>query len=247
MPSAAAESPVAEAPVNPTAACSRWSVGANIGLPFFWGDFTSLSADKTYMGVSLGLQATYQIVPALGITLSLDWARNKAGARDYAAGYLLDVHGMTWYTPRPGTTRNYGELYSAIDMFSAGLHLDVNINALFGPTVANARLKVLVSPAVYAQRFDADVCEKKGGKRYVDRRLAKDVSIGLGGDLVLRYDLSRSLDLQLKGTAVWINDNDFDNISTVGYVKHNAFWGVSAGVVWKIGGKSRPNLLHKKK
>lgn len=244
--------PVAEQQPQPVVAepaprYSRWSVGASVGLPFFWGDMTSTSGDKTYIGVMAGVQATYQASPLFGVTLSFDWARNRAGSRGYAKGYLLDASGMTWYTPQSITTQEYGDLYSKINMYSAGLHLDVNVNRLFGPRIANSRLKLIVSPAVYAQHFSSKVYTKSDDKVYVGERLSKDLSLGLGGDLILRYNVSPAIDLQLKGTGVWITDNLFDNIRTVGYVKQNAMWGVSAGVVWKIGGNRNASLLHKTK
>lgn len=226
---------------------SRWSVGANVGVPFFWGDMTSISADKTYIGVMAGLQAAYQISPMFGVSLSFDWARNKAGARDYAKGYLLDAGGMTWYTPQSFATQEYGGLYSKINMYSAGLHIDVNVNRLFGPSIANCRLKLIVSPALYGQHFSSKIHTRSDDKLYVGERLSKDLNLGLGGDLVLRYDVNHAMDVQLKGTGIWITDNLFDNVRTVGYVKQNAMWGVSAGVVWKIGGKRNANLLHKEK
>ena len=256
-PSAAVErkpEPVAEQQPDPVAVTapapqsySLWSIGANIGLPFFWGDMTSLSADKTYVGISAGIQGTCQINPLLGITLSLDWAQNKAGLRDYAKGYLLDPAGMTWYTPQSFSTQAYGDLYSKINMFSAGLHLDVNVLHLFGSRMANGRFKVIVSPAIYAQHFSSKVYTKSDDKVYAGDRLSKDISLGLGGDVALRYALSPAFDVQLKGTGIWITDNAFDNIETIGYVRQNAMWSVSAGLVWKIGGNRNTNLLYKSK
>lgn len=226
---------------------SRWSIGASVGMPFFWGDMNSLAYDKTYLGVSVGLQVTCQVSQLLGVGLSFEWAQNKAGSRDYATGYLLDASGMTWYTPQSITTQAYGDLYSKIDMYSAGLHLDVNILHLFGPRMANGRFKVIVSPAVYAQHFSSKVYTKADDKVFADNSLSKDLSLGLGGNLALRYAVSPVIDLQLKGTGIWITDNCFENIKTIGYVKQNAMWGVSAGAVWKIGGSHKRNLLYKKK
>lgn len=232
---------------DPVVRYSRWSIGANVGMPFFWGDMTSLSADKTYFGISAGVQATYQISPAFGVTLSFDWTQNKAGSRGYAKDYLLDASGMTWYTPQSFTTKAYGDLYSKINMYSAGLHVDINVTHFFGPKVANGRLKLVVSPAAYAQHFSSKIYTKSDDAVFVGERLSKDISLGLGGDVALRYAVSPLFDVQIKGTGIWITDNLFDNIRTVGHVKQNAMWGVSAGVVWKIGGNRNTNLMYKNK
>lgn len=236
------EQEMPHASVIPTVpAYSSWSLGVNIGIPFFRGDFTSFSDDKTYIGMMAGVQATYRISRLFGVTLSFDWAQNKAGSRDYAANYLLDAGGMTWYTPQTAATQAYKNLYSKINMFNIGLHLDMNVNRLFGPGIADARFKVIVSPAVYAQHFSSKVYTKNDGKVYVGDRLSKDVSFGVGGDLVLRYVLNPAIDLQLKGTGIWITDNGFDNIKTVGHVKQNAVWSISAGVIWNIGTNKNDN------
>lgn len=222
-------------PIPASSQLSRWSLGVNAGLPFFWGDMTSMTDGKTYIGYLIGIQSTYQATPWLGVTLSLDYARNKAGARDYAAGYLLGADGMTYYTPVTGIdTQPYSNLYSTIEMYSAGLHADVNVNHFFGKRIANSRLKLILSPAVYGLHFGSKVYTKNDDQAFVSRSLSKDISLGLGGDVALRYNLTPSVDLQLKGTGIWITDNNFDNVSTVGYVKQNAMWGLSAGIIWKI-------------
>ena len=42
-----------------------------------------MSADKTYIGISAGLQADYRFSDFFGANLSADYAQGKAGARDY--------------------------------------------------------------------------------------------------------------------------------------------------------------------
>ncbi|MCC8036370.1 MAG: porin family protein, partial [Rikenellaceae bacterium] len=60
---------------------SGWYAGANIGMPFFWGDFTSTAADKTYVGFSAGIYGGYHFNSWLGASLSLDYSVNKTGHR----------------------------------------------------------------------------------------------------------------------------------------------------------------------
>jgi hypothetical protein len=222
-------SPYARAASN-----AGWQVGVYGGLPYFWGDFTSIAADKTYTGYLVGLQAGYQFNALLGMSLTLDYAANKAGARDYALDYLLATDGMTYYLPQPFETKRYGDLYARITMVSAGLHVDVNVNRIFGRAAANAKLKLIVSPAVYLQRFNPVIYTKADDLPFTTTRLNKAASLALGGDAALRYDLNAAIGIQLKGTVNWITDNHFDNIATVGHVQQNALWSVAAGLVWKI-------------
>lgn len=47
---------------EPLKSYSHWYFGAEYATPFLFGDFTSFSADKTYIGLSLGdLQAIRSI------------------------------------------------------------------------------------------------------------------------------------------------------------------------------------------
>ncbi|MDR0582478.1 MAG: hypothetical protein LBG31_05910 [Prevotellaceae bacterium] len=217
------------------AAPSRyWHVGIHGGLPFFWGDFTSTAAGKTYTGYLAGVQAGYRFNSFFGMSLSLEYAANKAGARDYAMDYLMDAGGMTYYIPQPFDTKRYGDLYAAIAMFGAGLHADFNANRIFGKNPAAAKLKLIVSPAVYLQHFRSEIYTRAEDALFAAPRRNKPLSLGLGGSVALRYDFHPAIGVELKGAANWITDNHFDNIVTVGYVAHNALWSMTAGLVWKI-------------
>lgn len=214
----------------------RWSIGLNAGIPFFWGDMLSMSADKTYIGFAAGVQGSYRLSDLLTVSLSVDYARGKLGARDYARDYLLAPDGMTWYVPQQQAMQRYGDLYSKVSLVNMGLSLDVNVNRIFSRQAAEHRFTVWVSPAVYGQFFKADVYTKADDKRYSDGTTDPDgLSLGLGGALMLRYRVSRSIDLQLKNTALWMTDNHFDAIRTpFGKSRYNAMWLPQIGVVWHI-------------
>ena len=70
-----------ETPVKvdkPLKSYSHWYFGAEYGVPFLFGDFTSFSADKTYVGSQFGGFAGYQVNSWIGI---------EASARTGWAGY----------------------------------------------------------------------------------------------------------------------------------------------------------------
>lgn len=214
----------------------RWTIGLNAGIPFFWGDMVSLSADKKYMGFAAGIQGGYRFSRLLAVSLSVDYAQGKLGARDYARDYLLAPDGMTWYVPQAQDMRSYKDLYAKVSLVNVGLGLDVNLNRIFGKKAAERRFTVWLSPAVYAQFFDADVYTKDGGNRYSDGTTQPDnVSLGLGGALALRYRIARNMDIQLKNSLFWMTDNLFDGIRTIyGETRHNAAWIPQIGFVWGI-------------
>ena len=47
---------------------SRWSIGINGGVPFFAGDFRSVTKGNGYWGGLIGLQVGYQFNPWFGIS-----------------------------------------------------------------------------------------------------------------------------------------------------------------------------------
>ncbi|MEG1649806.1 MAG: hypothetical protein RR277_07945 [Rikenellaceae bacterium] len=214
---------------------SRWSVGANIGIPFFWGDMVSMSAGKTYVGIAAGAQGSYRISKLLGVSLSADWAQGKSGARGYAKNYLLAPSGITYYHSQSGG-QPYSTLYSKISVVSIGVSLDVNINRIFFKNAADHRFTVWVSPTVYGQFFNADIYTKSDDHKYSNGATQPDcISLGLGGALSLRYRVCRSIDVQLKNSLIWITDNKFDGVVTsYGQSKQNAMWTPQLGVIWNI-------------
>ena len=70
-----------------------WTLGLNIGIPFFWGDMLSMSADKTYIGISAGLQADYRFSDSLGqiFLQTMHRARQVRGTMHSIINSLLPV------------------------------------------------------------------------------------------------------------------------------------------------------------
>ncbi len=224
----------AKIPLKPE--MTRWMAGINVGIPFFWGDMLSMSADKTYVGFAAGIQGGYRISEFFAVSLSLDYAKGKLGARSYAQDYLLAPDGMTWYVPQQQTMSRYADLYSDVSLFNLGLSLDVNVNRLFSKTALKHRFTVWISPTVYGQFFSSDIHAKADNSLYSDGSTSPSkISFGLGGALTMRYRINNSLDLQLKNSGIWMTDNNFDGIRTpFGKTKHNAMWLPQIGIIWNI-------------
>lgn len=224
----------AEIPLEPE--MRRWMAGLNVGIPFFWGDMLSMSADKAYVGFAAGIQGGYRFSEFFAVSLSLDYAKGKLGARSYAQDYLLAPDGMTWYVPQQQTMSRYADLYSDVSLFNLGLSLDVNVNRLFGKTALKHRFTVWISPALYGQFFSSDIHAKTDNSLYSDGSTSPSkISFGLGGALTMRYRINNSLDLQLKNSGIWMTDNNFDGIRTpFSKTKHNAMWLPQIGIIWNI-------------
>ena len=129
--------------------------------------------------------------------------------------------------------------------FTIGLHGDFNVNNFFGKKELR-RWTVLLSPAVYLQKFSPKLYKKEDDKRFdTSSTLDNGVNLGLGGDIALRYRTSKHIDLQLKSGVTWIANNNFDGVATCCSSKYNWLANLSVGVVWKMGNnKKKENLMY---
>ena len=111
---------------------ARWSFGANIGLPFFRGNFQSNAYDKLHWGFMPDIQVGYQFTPLIGTRINVGYAQAKTGAKSYEQDYWLDRYGWADYrvTPLDGSMQ-YKDLYSKVRVLDFALHADINLNNLF--------------------------------------------------------------------------------------------------------------------
>lgn len=233
---------------SPYSDYSRWSLSANASVPFFFGDLTSISADRPYIGYMVGFQAEYRFSPLLGLSLAADYGENKAGTYDYSRYFSLDNKGYTCNcppAPGDGSAMYYEDLYSDIRFLSAGLRFEFNLSYLFAPSYTPKRWTVLVSPAIYLQKYLPKVYEKNTDRQFTDGSLSNELSIGVGGDLSLRYRLSRSVDLQLRSGLIWISDEHFEGVHYDSKARSNIAWNTGFGIIFKLNGKKhKDNILY---
>ena len=84
-----------ETPVKvdkPLKSYSHWYFGAEYGVPFLFGDFTSFSADKTYVGSQFGGFAGYQVNSWIGIEASARTGYTRMGACRLCTTFLYRVN-----------------------------------------------------------------------------------------------------------------------------------------------------------
>jgi len=192
------------------------------------------------------LQLGYQFTPTFGLSLTADMGQGKGSAKEWEKAFKIYSNGESYYGTEPETGfAYYNDIYTKIKYFTLGLHGDFNVNNFFGKKELR-RWTVLLSPAVYLQKFSPKLYKKEDDKRFdTSSTLDKDVNLGLGGDIVLRYRASKHIDLQLKSGVAWIANNNFDGVATCCTCKYNWLANLSVGVVWKIGNnKKRENLMY---
>lgn len=231
---------------EPLKSYSHWYFGAEYATPFLFGDFTSFSADKTYIGSQFGGFAGYQINSWIGIEASARTGYTRMGAKSYASDYLLSADGMTYYTKQDFTTWKYKDVFSKVHFTNLGLQMNLNVNNFFGLNRGNRRWTVLLSPAVYAQRFSTELVNK-ADKSPLSGKKTDDWNFGVGGDLSLRYKISRAFDVQLRTGIIWVNNNKMDGVSTLIKSKDHFMTSAGLSLIWKVGKKKQDNALYASK
>lgn len=235
-----------ETPVKvdkPLKSYSHWYFGAEYGVPFLFGDFTSFSADKTYVGSQFGGFAGYQVNSWIGIEASARTGYTRMGAKSYAGDYLMNADGMTYYTNQDFNTWKYKDVFSKVHFTNIGLQMNLNVNNFFGPNRGNRRWTVLLSPAVYAQHFSTELINK-ADKSPLSGKKTDKWNIGIGGDVSLRYKISRAFDVQLRTGIIWVNNNKMDGISTLIKSKDHFMTSAGLSLIWKVGKKKEDNVLY---
>lgn len=227
---------------------SRWSIGVNIGMPFYAGDFRSVSrGNNNWAGYMFGLQGSYQFNPIFGARLSVDYGSNRAGSQRYEDDFVLLPNGNTYYNvdfPEGGSY--YKDLYSSVHSWNFGLNAEVNLLNLFRRSDGDRRWAVVMAPGIYLQKFSSTVKNRSNDEQFADK-LDNKVNLGLGGDLAVRYRINHNFDVQLKGGMIWINNQDFDGINSINTTKHNSMVTAQVGLIWKVGnskGRKKDNIMY---
>lgn len=227
---------------------SRWSIGVNIGMPFYAGDFRSVSrGNNNWAGYMFGLQGSYQFNPIFGARLSVDYGSNRAGSQRYEDDFVLLPNGNTYYNvdfPEGGSY--YKDLYSSVHSWNFGLNAEVNLLNLFRRSDGDRRWAVVLAPGIYLQKFSSTVKNRSNDEQFADK-LDNKVNLGLGGDLAVRYRINHNFDIQLKGGMIWINNQDFDGINSINTTKHNSMITAQVGLIWKVGnskGRKKDNIMY---
>ncbi|MDR2936704.1 MAG: OmpA family protein [Rikenellaceae bacterium] len=225
---------------------SHWYLGAELGVPFMFGDMNSLSKDKTYWGLQYGAFAGYQVTRGWGLELGFSMGENKLGAPGYAMHNYLGVDGNTYYGTAPAgiVSHLYQDAYSKTKFTSVGLHSPFNMNALFGYKKGDQFLTVLFGPAIYMQQYKASLYQMSNDTKISDGTSDDGWGFGAGADLGLRFNLAKGFDMQFKSSMNWINNTNFEGIATNDHEKTNFLWSNTVSAIWKIGKNKPGNILY---
>lgn len=227
---------------------SRGYVGIEAGVPLLFGDFRSVTSSATALGLHYGIFGGYQLSPWLGLEVSLQQGKAKSYSPGFAEENFIGEDGMTYYYLYPGTLEKwrYGEVYSSTSFQTFGFQVNFTVNNLFGENWGTRRWTVLLSPAVYLQRFSSSIYRKTDEVKLTDGASSPDMNLGAGLNLSLRYKINEHIDLQLRTGGMWVNNTAFEGVTTVIRTKGNGLWTTGLSVIWNINRRQHKggNLLY---
>lgn len=209
-------------------------MGAEGGVPFGFGSFSSFGHDKTRWGYSAGLYGGYRFNPLISAELSAKWGQTTLSAHACCvdAGYWLGSDGMRYYAPVSGLTGwNYADLKSRVNLQQYGVRLNVNLLGFFENT-KSGRWKLDVSPAVYA------VGTKAGVKTITDNKKVtgndSEWHFGYGGRLQAGYMATSNLHIGIYSEFTALTGSRLDGV-TERYHDDNFIWESGIRIGWTFG------------
>lgn len=211
-----------------------WYVGAEGGVPFGFGSFSSFGHDKTRAGYNVGLYGGYRFNPVLSAELSAKWCQTALSAHSCCvdAGYWLGADGMRYYAPVPGLTGwDYADIKSSVSLQQYGARLNVNLLGFFEST-KSSRWTLDVSPAVYAVGTKANLKTIADDKKVME--YDSKWHFGYGGRVQAGYKLTRNLGIGIYSEFTALTGSRMDGV-TENYHDDNFIWESGIRIGWRFG------------
>ena len=212
----------------------KWYVGAEGGMPFGFGSFSSFGHDKTHTGYDAGLYGGYRFNSVLSAELSAKWGQTTLSARGCCvdAGYWLGADGMRYYAPVSGLTGwDYADLKSHVNFQQYGARLNVNLLGFFEST-KSSHWTLDVSPAVYAVGTKANFKTIADDKTVMGN--GSKWHFGYGGRVQAGYTLTRNLSVGIYSEFTALTGSRLDGV-TESYHDDNFIWESGIRIGWTFG------------
>lgn len=217
---------------------SKWYIGADAGISFGRGTFASFGADKTRVGYGFGLLGGYHINSFLSTEAELRYGHLGLGAYDCCKD-LYFADGNRYYAPLAGAKNyRYGDLFSSVNLYELGLHLNIDFVKMFRP---ESRWSFLLSPAVYGVASKATVKTTEGENSVL--KGDGQMHFGVGGDLGVGYQVSPRVNLRLYTGMTYLTGKGIDAMPQTEH-KSNYTWDTGVKVTFALG-KSGKNKKQK--
>ncbi len=242
-----------------------WYLGGEFFSPFFFGDLYSVTPDKTSFGFGGQLKVGYQFSPVFALELNGGYGQNSAFPLAYQYDYMLGIRdaytyypytmidGVTYTTVKElfgeqGTHTlsaslegiGFDKIQSNIRLFQSSLNAVFNLNRLFSLSAVQGEqpLVLLLKPGLYLSRFESTIVNKSNGQR-VAPKVNRNLTLGAGGDLTLRYNASQNWAFELTNRFIWERDRAIDGVLSAKRAYDDYVWQPAVSVVYKFARKAK--------
>lgn len=211
---------------------SGWYVGAEGGVPFGFGSFTSFGHDKVHAGYSAGLYGGYRFNPVLSAEISARWGQTTLSAHGCCvdAGYWLGTDGIRYFVPVSGLDGwDYADLTSRASLHQYGARLNVN---LLGFSEGTGSWTLEVSPALYAVSTGATLWTVSDDKRVME--YGREWHLGYGARLQAGYKVTRNLSAGIYSEFTALTGSRLDSVTESRHAD-NFIWETGIRIGWNFG------------
>lgn len=211
---------------------SGWYIGAEGGVPFSFGSFTSFGHDKVHAGYSAGLYGGYRFNPVLSAEISARWGQSTLSAHGCCvdAGYWLGTDGIRYFVPVSGLEGwDYADLTSRVGLHQYGARLNVN---LLGFSEGTGNWTLEVSPALYAVSTGATLWTVSDDKQVME--YGREWHLGYGARLQAGYKVTRNLSAGIYSEFTALTGSRLDGITESRHAD-NFIWENGVRMGWNFG------------
>lgn len=129
---------------------------------------------------------------------------------------------------------SFAHLYSKTSFWQASLNGSFNLTRLFYTDRYTERpVELFVRPGIYISRFASKVYDERND-HVVAPSVNRDLTLGLGGDLSFRFNLSSHWSIDVTNTFVWERDHAIDGVLSAKRAYDTYVWQPALGLVYKF-------------
>jgi OOP family OmpA-OmpF porin len=208
-----------------------WSIILGVGNIYTSGDLTSFGADDKSFDFAFNLGVTKMFNPSIGIEGYFMMGTSHTHPNLYHSNSATYLNGDT---ETPFFSTNLSLVFNLSNIILSGRNYqrkwNLNVYPGFGMTFHKAYFTAdPLNPG-------PDQDWANNGSKTDQATRVYSIPLGLG----LKYRLSKTFDIELRETATYYNDSNFDgrDVEFDGGANDYSFY-TSLGLVWKIGSKDR--------
>lgn len=137
----------------------------------------------------------------------------------------------------------FPQIKSNISFWQASLNANINLTRLFFASVYEEKpVELWLRPGAYLSSYTAKVVHRETGK-VVAPKVNNNLTIGLGGDLAVRFNLSPRWAIDVNNRLIWQHDRSIDGVQSIRRAYDSYVWQPAVGVVYKFR-KAMPEMAY---